>query len=452
MSMYFRTVSLATLLGCSALATAAEPWALTQVLRPPTEAGYQPYEMLGFGGAVAMTGEWLAISMRSGRCELPTGAPADGTVVMYRYDEASGSYAYQYQLCGTGNVQSVAFWNDWMMLGVPARDGVPGDDGTSGVIDFYKLDADGNQWSRVQTVAGTGNAQIGRATAIAGGVAVAGDWTYDDRRGRVFSWRLNASGTQWNAETTMLPPRSPLQPRILPDERFGEFVALDVRGCRAPNCTSPLDALLVQSRSGLHSYERLSAGFGTPTLIQPARGTSSGSMQLSMNAYIAVAGISVTANELNSPCPSAAGQFHAAVRVLERIPGSAALSARAVACPTQLGIESMATWPARSAVTGVKTEFVFSMPDLPAAQIGTVSTWSLFGNPLRARPTDFVVDLNLTPEAYAATGLPHYNPQIVGDYFGIGLAAVERRMAVGATFREGFWGLYGDGYVAIYSR
>ena len=442
------TLAFAVCLSASSIASAADPWTLVEVLTPPAEAGYQAYESLGFGKAVAMSDQWLAVSIDNGRCD-SSGTSPRGTVAMYRYDELSGSYDYRYQLCGTGSVWCLAFWNDWLVLGVPGRDGVPGDSGTSGVLDFYKLGTDGEQWNRLQTVAGSDNSQIGRAIAISGGVAVAGDWTYNDRRGRILSWRLDSAGTQWSAETTLLPPGPPLMPRIQPNERFGEYVALDVRGCLAPTCTAPLDALLVQSRSGLHSYERTAAGWGSRTMIAPSRGTQSGSMQLSMNAFVAVAGASVLLNDPSAPC---AGQGYEAVRVLERVRGSASLRSLAFACPGQLGIDSMAMTPTRSAVTGVKSEFVLSMPDVPAIQVGTASTWNVFGNPVRAQPTDFVVDLNRTPEAYAATGYPHFHPEFAGDYFGAGLAVTASRLAVGATFKESFWGIFGDGYVAIYSR
>jgi hypothetical protein len=449
MNPMLRNAVAALSLACSPLAAAADPWSLDQVLYAPAEAGYQPYELVGFGHVVAMEGEWLAVGVRSGRCSSTT---VIGTVAMYRLDPLTGEYGYRYQLCGTGEVADMALSNGWLMLGAPHRDGVPGDDMTSGVLDFYRLDASGEQWTLSQTIPGTGHDTIGRSIAMSGGVAVVGDWLYNELRGRVLSWRLNNAGTQWIADATLLPPISVTTPRVARDERFGVSVALDVRGCRAPTCTAPLDALLVQSRSGLHSYERLASGWGSRTLVKPARGTTTGIAALSMNAYVAVAGAQSAANDPEAPCGSTA-QIQYSVRVLSRVPGSAALQSRSFACPAELGIPSQAMAPGNTALTGLKSEFLFAMPDIPAARIGTVSSWDLLGNPTRATPTDVVADLDHTTAAWTATGSgSFFNPNTWGDGFGLGLAATADRLAVGAPVKETSWGITLDGYVAIYTR
>lgn len=449
MNTRLRNTLTALSLACTPTVSSAAPWSLSQVLYAPAEAGYQPYELVRFGGSVAMDGDWLAVSVHSGRCE---GTETPGTVAMYRRDPLTGQYIYRYQLCGTDEVHDMAAWNGWLMLGQPFRDGVPGDSGTSGTVQFYRLSGDGEQWTLAQTVAGHDNRTIGRSIAMSGGVAVVGDWLYNQTRGRVLTWRLNSAGTQWIAEPTLYPQQLITQPRVSPGEQFGISVALDIRGCRAPTCTDPLDALLVHSRSALHTYERLANGWGARSSVEPARGTSAGPAAVSINRFVAVGGATADANEPLSPCGTSA-QIQSMVRVLARVPGSAALQPRSFACPAELRIPSQATSPGATALTGVKSELLFAMPDVPAALIGTVSTWSLVGSPQRATPTDVVVDIDHTTAAYEATnGTSLFSPNAWGDYFGAGLAVTPDRLAVGAPVKEGFWHITLDGYVAIYSR
>lgn len=435
----------------SVAAVAADPWTHVALLKPPAEAGYLPYESVGYGLAVAMSDDWLAVSARHGRCTTASGVIRDGSVILYRHDEASGGFVYAQQLCDTGTVVSMSLSGDWLMIGSPLRDGVPGDDGMSGVVSFHRLDRALQTWNRVQTAAGHGHGQLGTAVAMQGGVAVAGESAYDAGRGHVHSWRLDAGGTQWIAETT-LTPGGLLAPRTETGEFFGGAVALDISGCRAPTCTSPLDALVVQSRSGLYSYERVASGWGSRTLLVPARGTTTGS-SLAINARLVLAGAKMIPGDASAPCGGNGNADEGGLRVLSRQPGSAALRAKGFACPAQLGVSPMRTIPGRAVFTSRDaSEFTFSLPDVPADHIGTVSTWDLLGSSQTITPTDFVADPNFTPEYYAATGLGHYHPQSAGDNFGSGLAVLPQRMAVGATFREGFWGLLGEGYVVIYTR
>lgn len=442
--------AIASTLLWSTAAVAAEPWRLTTVLKPPAEAGYVPYESVGFGLAVAMSDDWLAVSAGQGRCETPAGVTR-GSVILYRHDPMSDEFVYVQQICDTGTTGAIALWNDWLLVGSPNRDGVPGDDEMSGIVSFHRLDRAQQRWNPVQTSAGHGHGQLGKAVAMQGGVAVAGESSYDAARGHVHSWRLNAAGTLWIAETT-LAPGGPLTPRIEPNESFGSSVALDISGCRSSTCVAPLDALLVQSRAGLYSYERLATGWGSRTLVPPARGTTTGP-SVAINAGLAVAGANMIYGDPAARCAGGANPDAGGLRILTRQPGSAALRAKGFACPQQLGISPMRSVLARSAFTSREsTEFSFSLPDFPADRIGTVSTWELLGTSQAITPTDFVADLNYTPEYYAVTGSGLYNPSSTGDNFGEGLAVLPRRMAVGATFREGFWGLTGEGYVAIYER
>jgi hypothetical protein len=431
---------------------AAEPWVQAQVLTPPTEAGYTALSLINFGRDVAMWEGWLAVTAPSGACAGPAGQLL-GTVLMYRYDAATQGFVYSQQVC-SGYTDVVRLGNGWMVAGNRYRDATTGDGAYHGRVSFFKLNEATQQWSLTQTAdGGTDRGFLGSSVAIAGGVVAAGEPGYDENRGRVHTWRLNALGTAWISEGTIGPSVSPLTPRVSPDEGFGNNLALDVRGCRAPSCSKPHDTMIVPSRSGLHSIERLASGWGSRALLKPARGTTTPLGPVAINGAIAVGGTSVSSdNPGDSPCPpNGAETYSTMARVLARSNGSAHLAPKGFACMDRLGLA-----PLRSsiafAVSPQGNEFVVGTPDLPSTYLGVVSTWDLSGAGGAIQPTDFVVDLDYTQAYYEASSHSlRYQPNITGDYFGSSVALLDDRLAVGAPFFNGFTG-YAAGYVVIYSR
>jgi hypothetical protein len=435
-------------------AHAADPWVQSQLLTPPVEAGYTSMSSIGFGRVVAMTDEWLAVSAPSGYCTQPTGL-VYGVVVMYRYDRAAQQFVYAEQVCGTGRVASIALVDGWMVTGSPYEDDTPGDGTQHGRVRFFKLGGATPQWTLVQSAAGEVDSLMGTSVAIAGGVVAAGEPGFNDTRGRVQTWRLNAMGTAWVSEGYLGPAVSPLTPRIAPDEGFGAELALDVGGCRAPSCSRPHDTMIVQSRSGLHSIERLASGWGSRALLKPARGTTTAYSPVAVNRSIAVAGaIVMSDNAGDSPCPWIGPDYYSvATRVLSRTSGSAHLTSKGFACMDRLGVTPLRSGNANVAVQPRGGEFVVGIPDYPASYVGVVATWDLSGVGGTIQPTDFVVDLDLTEDYYALTPDSYqYFPGFTGDYFGSGVAVLGDRLAVGAPFYNAFIGTQGAGYVVVYTR
>lgn len=435
-------------------AHAADPWTQAQVLTPPVEAGYTAMSSIGFGRVVAMTKDWLAVSAPSGYCTQPTGQ-VSSTVLMYRYDAATQSFLYSQQLCGTGRVASIGLSNGWMITGSPYDDDTPGDGTQHGRVRFYQLGGANPQWSLVQSEVGAVDSLMGTSVAMAGGVAAAGESGYNDHRGRVQTWRLNSLGTAWLSEGYLGPSLSPLGPRIAPDEGFGSHLALDVAGCRAPGCSKPHDTLIVQSRSGLHSIERLASGWGSRSLMKPARGTTTAFSEVAVNGSIAVAGAIVQSdNTGDSPCPWIGPDYYTVMtRVLTRTPGSAHLVSKGFACMDRLGVTPVRSGNAKLAVAPKGGEFVVGMPEYPASYIGVAATWDLSGTGGSIQPTDFVTDLDYTESYYAATTPSSlYFTGFTGDYFGSSVAVLSDRLAVGAPFYNAFIGTFGAGYVVIYTR
>jgi hypothetical protein len=430
---------------------AAEPWVQAQVLTPPTEAGYTALSLINFGRDVAMWEGWLAVTAPSGACAGPAGQLL-GTVLMYRYDAATQGFVYSQQVC-SGYTDVVRLGNGWMVAGNRYRDATTGDGAYHGRVSFFKLNEATQQWSLTQTAdGGTDRGFLGSSVAIAGGVVAAGEPGYDENRGRVQTWRLNALGTAWVSEGYIGPAVSPLIPHVASDEGFGTHLALDVRGCRAPSCSKPHDTMVVQSRSGLHSIERLASSWGSRALLKPARGTTNPLGLVAINGSIAVGGASqIVDSPGDSPCPPVAASYSAMARVLSRTPGSAHLAHKGFACMDRLGVA-----PLRSsiafALSPQGSEFVVGTPDMPSSYIGVVSTWDLSGPGGGIRPTDFVVDLDYTQAYYAATSQSfYYDPNVTGDYFGSSVALLDDRLAVGAPFYNGFIG-YAAGYVVVYTR
>jgi hypothetical protein len=98
------------------------------------------------------------------------------------------------------------------------------------------------------------------------------------------------------------------------------------------------------------------------------------------------------------------------------------------------------------------TEFHVGIPDYPAENIGTVSSWDLVGANNTVMPTDFVADPNLTADYSAQYPGTLYHPSFTGDMFGISIAVRSRWMAVGAPIYNALIPTLGAGYVAIYER
>lgn len=449
-----RSLLASSLLAPAFGAQAAEPWVQAQVLTPPPEAGYTPTSSIGFGHVVAMSDEWLAVSAPGGDCNWRPGSGGSGSVLMYRYDRVAQAHVYAQQLCATGGVRSLALWKNWMLAGAPHVDDTPGDDVQHGRVHFYRLDRATLQWTLVQSADGASDSLMGYSVALQGGVAVAGESGYLESRGRVQTWRLDASGTSWISEGHLGPNPSPLSPRVTPGEGFGSYLALDVSDCRAPTCTRPHDTLIVQSRSGLHSIERLASGWGSRALLKPVRGTGTAFTPVAVNGAIAVASALVASDDAaQSPCPWIGPDYYSLMtRVLTRTPGSAHLASKGFACVDQLGLAPLRGGNAKLAVMPRRAEFVVGLPDYPANYLGVVATWELAGPGGSIRPTDFVVDLDYTGDYHAATSSSFYLPGLAGDYFGSGVAALEDRLAVGAPFYNGLVGALGAGYVVVYTR
>jgi hypothetical protein len=435
-------------------AYAAGPWVQAQVLTPPVEAGFTSMSTIGFGRVVAMSDEWLTVAAPAGSCTSPTGH-LSGTVLIYRYDSATQGFVYSQQLCGTGGVESIALWNGWMVMGSPHDDDTPGDNSQHGRVRFYKLSGATQQWSLTQSAAGAFDSLLGTSVAIGGGVIAAGESGYNEHRGRVQTWRLNTMGTAWVSEGYLGPAVSPLTPRVAPDEGFGSDLALDVGGCRAPSCAKPHDTMIVQSRSGLHSIERLASGWGSRALVKPARGTTTAFSPVAINGSIAVAGaIVMSDNTGDSPCPWIGPDYYSQMtRVLTRTPGTAHLTSKGFACMDQLGVTPLRSGGVNVAVPPQGSEFVVGIPEYPASYLGVVATWDLSGAGGTIQPTDFVVDLDYTEAYYAATSQSFlYTPSFTGDYFGGSVAVLNDRLAVGAPFYNAFIGALGAGYVVVYTR
>lgn len=449
-----RSLLASSILASAFGAQAADPWVQAQVLTPPVEAGYTSMSTIWFGRVVAMTDGWLAVAAPQGTCSSPTGQAA-GTIVMYRYDAATQGFVYSQQLCGTRGVASIALSDGWLLAGSPYEDDTPGDGTQHGRVRFYQLGGATQQWTLVQTAAGAVDSLMGTSVALDGGVAAAGESGYNDHRGRVHTWRLNALGTAWLSEGYLGPALSPLSPRVGPDEGFGSHLALDVRACRAPSCTKPHDTMIVQSRSGLHSIERLAAGWGSRALVKPARGTTTAFSPVAINTSIAVAGAIVQSdNGGDSPCPWIGPDYYSVMtRVLTRTPGSAHLAPKGFACMDRLGLTPLRSGNAKLAVMPNGSEFVVGIPEYPASYLGVAATWDLSGPGGTIQPTDFVTDLDYTEDYYAATSSSTlYFTGFTGDYFGGSVAALEDRLAVGAPMYNAFIGTYGAGYVVVYTR
>lgn len=433
---------------------AAEPWQPMQILTPPAGAGYNALSQIGFGRVVAMSDQWLAVAAPAASCPSPAGNNY-GAVLMYRFEAATPGFEYTQQLCNTGIVYSIALSDEWLVLGSPYDDDTPGDGEQHGRLRFFQLSGATPQWTLRQTAVGAADGLLGTSVAIDGGVVAAGELGYNDHRGRVQSWRLNAIGTAWVSEGYLGPGLSPLDWRVSPNEGFGSALALNISGCRAPSCPRPHDTLIVQSRSGLHSVERLASGWGSRELVKPVRGTGTAFSPVAVNDSIAVASAIVTSGDVgDSPCPWIGPDFVTSMtRVLTRTGGSAHLRAKGFACLDQLGVSPLRSASATVALAAQGSEFVVGSRDFPADYVGIVATWELVGASGRIVPTDFVVDLDYT-EAYHAATAPStfYDPRFTGDYFGAGLARFGDRLAVGAPMYNALLNGFGAGYVVIYTR
>lgn len=430
----------------SPLTASAAPWSMQQMLTAPAEAGYTGDEKVGFGHELALGGRWLAAGAYSGYCVTPIGNTEGGSVLMYRYSSTSQSFEFVQEICGSGRGESMAIWDDWLLLGYPHQDNSPGDGVHNGRVSFLRWDESIGQWLVVQTADGAADSLMGHSVAMENGVAVAGEPGYRDGRGRVRSWRLSADGQRWVDEGWVNGPPPPTEL----EEGFGSALDIDIRHCRAPSCRRPLDALVVVSRSALYSFERLANGWAPPVTIDPVAGTAAAFNAVAINESLVVTPALMEADDPLAPC--AVTTWSSEVRVLARQPGSVGLQDQGFACRDQLGLTPTQQFVGKVALSPREAEFHFSIPDAPAVMLGVVSSWNAGPGGTGLLPADVIVDPDLTTVTYTNTQDGLYSPALTGDWFGRGLAVQARRMAIGAPYYNALNTGLGSGYVVIYGR
>jgi len=425
-------------LAMAAGAVRAQTWNLHTVIDPPLLPDVDPADHMGFGTAVSVgSTPWLVVGAPLADCANSAGP---GTIAdtgrIFIYKRVNGVWNYHQSFCASSPVQNARYGSaldvsqSWLIVGAP---GAASD--IQGTVEMFYLDKVTQQWSRQLTTVGGVGSQLGHSVAIDRGLAVAGEPGYNAQRGRLRTWKLDGS------TVTAQPHYAPAG--LVDTDRYGRKVAVQSNGCELPTCTSFTDVVVAiggspgVTTSKLYIAKRNAGAWqASQTIFPPVGAEFNWPGTLDVSHYQVVATMNIQTASPAIGCP--AGR---AVRVYYRSGGNFTSLGDACPPPTQaltsfgsaVAADRGTTWFYASATDS-------GLPGTPSAlEPATVSTFA--GHPAIGY-IDSVQELNLAP---AGTALEAFN-----DNFGASISAWSTYMAVGAPWKNPYFGFPGIGYVAVY--